>query len=314
MKAPAPPLAGLRFALVGPGRVGASLAVWATAAGARAVAIAGRPGSPAAARLAIRLEARAVELDALDSSGCDLLLLALPDAELGAAAGRLAVRAQAAVALHTAGALGVSVLAPIAAAGSAVGSVHPLRAFPALEPDPDGARGTFFALDGDPAAVALGARLATAFGASSGTVPEPARLLYHFAATLAAGGLATLVAAAFDLAERAGVPAAARMGYAALARGALEAALAAEDPADAITGPAARGDIATLDGHLEALATTAPELLPLAVALARETLRQRARRTPPGPAQEALAERLARPDLLDRARDRVLTSPFKSRG
>lgn len=314
MNASAPPLAGLRFALVGPGRVGASLARWAAAAGARAVAIAGRPGSPAAARLAIRLEARAVELDALDSSGCDLLLLALPDAELAAAAGRLAARAQAAVALHTAGALGASVLAPLAAAGSAVGSFHPLRAFPAPEPELAAARGTFFALDGDPAARALGARLAAAFDARCGEVPESARLLYHFAATLAAGGLATLVAAAFDLAERAGVPSAARPGYAALARGALEAALAADDPADAITGPAARGDVATLDGQLEALAASAPELLPLAVALARETLRQRARRTPPGPAQNALAERLARPDLLDRQRDRVLTSPLKSRG
>lgn len=310
--APTPPLAGLRFALVGPGRVGSSLACWAVAAGARAVAVAGRPGSPAAGELAARLGARAESLETLDAGGCGLLLLALPDAELAGAAELLAARAPAAVALHTAGALGASVLAPLRAAGAATGSFHPLRAFPDAERDPAAARGTFFALDGDPAAVELGRRLAAAFGAEAAEVPEDARSLYHFAATLVAGGVATLAAAAHDVAARAGVPGAAWPGYAALARGALEAALAAADPADAITGPAARGDVATVERHLAALAATAPDLVPLAVALARATLAQRERRVAPGPSQRALAERLERADLLDRPRDRVLTSPGKA--
>ncbi len=311
MSAPAPPLDGFVFALAGPGRVGASLAHWAVAAGARLRAVAGRPGSDRAVALARELDARAVALESLASSDCDLLLVALPDADLAAAAATLAARRQAPVALHVAGALGASVLAPLRAAGGAVGSLHPLRAFAAVEPDPAAARGVFFAIDGDPAALALARRLATALGGVAGEVPESVRPLYHFAATLVAGGATTLVAAALDLAARAGVPAAARDGYAELARGALEAALAATDPADAITGPAARGDLATWERQVAALAAAAPELVPLAVALGRETLRQRARRAPLGPAQKALAEWLESSELLDHPRDRVLTSRQK---
>ncbi|MBZ0102344.1 MAG: DUF2520 domain-containing protein, partial [Thermoanaerobaculia bacterium] len=108
---------------------------------------------------------------------------------------------RARVALHVAGALGAGVLAPLAATGIAVGTFHPLRAFPAVEPDPAAAAGCFFALDGDPRARSLGRRLAEALGGESAVVPEEARTIYHLAATLAAGGVATVLAAAADLAR-----------------------------------------------------------------------------------------------------------------
>jgi len=303
-----PRLDGTRFALAGPGRVGTSLARWLAARGARPIAIAGRPGSRAAARLAAELGGRAVTIGKLTSADADLLLLALPDAVLSAAAADLAHRAQAAIVLHTAGALSFEVLAPLAAAGTATGGWHPLRAFPEASSDPADAHGVFFALDGAPAALEAGRRFAEALGAESGPVPASARPLYHFAATLAAGGVTTLLACATDLACRLGLPDAARAGYAELARGALAAAAAAADPADAITGPAARGDVATIERHLEALERAAPDLVALALEVARATLAQRARREPPNDGRRALAERLERAELLDRPKVRVLTS------
>jgi predicted short-subunit dehydrogenase-like oxidoreductase (DUF2520 family) len=256
------PLAGLRFSLAGPGKVGSSLARWAVAAGAEMVAAAGR-GS----------------LDRLETAGQDLLLLALPDAALLPAAAVLARRPQAAVALHTSGSLDASVLAPLRAAGSAVGSLHPLKAFPEPLPDPAEARGVFFAVDGDPAARELAKRLAAAWGGVPGEVPPAARPLYHFAATLAAGGVVTLLAAAGEIAGRLGLPEAVTRGYLELARGAVAAAgrtLDADRPlAAAITGPVARGDAATMARQLAALQASAPDALPLAHAIARETLRQR---------------------------------------
>jgi predicted short-subunit dehydrogenase-like oxidoreductase (DUF2520 family) len=255
------PLAGLSFALVGPGRVGRSLAAWAEARGARCTAVAGRS-----------------DVADLASAGCGLLLLAVPDAALAGVAAALARRPQAAVALHTAGSLDAEVLAPLRAAGSSVGSLHPLKAFPVPLPDPEQARGVFFAVDGDPAARDLAFRLATAWGAEAAEVPAAARTLYHFAATLAAGGVVTLLAAADEIAGRLGLPDAVVRGYLELARGALTATIAAHEvgraPADALTGPAARGDSATIARQLEALAGLAPEKLGLVVELARETLRQ----------------------------------------
>jgi predicted short-subunit dehydrogenase-like oxidoreductase (DUF2520 family) len=258
------PLVGLRFSLAGPGKVGSSLASWAVAAGAELVAMAGRG-----------------VLGELATGGQDLLLLALPDAELPAAAAELARRPQAAVALHTSGSLDASVLAPLRAAGSAVGSLHPLKAFPEPLPDPAEARGVFFAVDGDPPARELAARLAAAWGAVPGEVPPDARPLYHFAATLAAGGVVTLLAAAGELGEQLGLPAAVTRGYLELARGAVAAASRSLDAgrplAAAITGPVARGDAATLRRQLAALRASAADKLPLVRALAAETAHQRQR-------------------------------------
>lgn len=264
MSAPPPPLAGLRFSVAGPGRVGSSLARWAEAAGAERVEAAGRAG-----------------LAELSTAGQDLLLIAVPDAALAEAAATLARRPQAAVALHTAGSLDASVLAPLREAGTAVGSLHPLKAFPRPLPGPAEARGVFFAVDGDPAALALARRLAGAWGSVAGEVPAEARTLYHFAATLAAGGVVTLLAVAQEIAGRLGLPGEVVRGYLELARGAVaEAIETAEDGrpvAAAITGPAARGDVETVERQLEALDRDLPEKSPLTRILLLETVAQKER-------------------------------------
>lgn len=294
------PLAGVTFCLVGPGRVGTSLASWAVARGATLDAVAGhRPG--AGAELAERLGGRTVPLAELSSGGHDLLLIAVPDPALGALAEALAGRPQAGVAVHTAGSLGASILAPLRTAGAAVGTFHPLKAFPHPVPDPAEAGGTFFALDGDPAARHLGERLAAAFGGVAGVVPEASRDLYHLAASVAAGGVATLVASAGDLARSLGLPDAVLRGYLELSRGALRALdrelaeslqpagqnlqLAGQSlqpegeparPERAITGPLARGDSATFLRELEALrraGAPADRRVLLLARLALETVR-----------------------------------------
>jgi predicted short-subunit dehydrogenase-like oxidoreductase (DUF2520 family) len=268
------PLEGLRFSLAGPGKVGASLARWAVAAGAELAAVAGRrpgaaawPGGPAVAALGD-----------LDTAGQDLLLVCVSDGAIPEVAAELARRPQARAILHTSGNRDASALAALASAGSAVGSLHPLKAFPRPLPDPAEARGVFFAVDGDPAARELAGRLAAAWGGVAAEVPPEARPLYHFAATLAAGGVTTLLAAAAEIAGLLGLPKEVAQGYVELARGAVAAAgRTLEDGrplASAITGPNARGDRATLTSHLEALHRLAPGKLPLAMFVALETLRQ----------------------------------------
>lgn len=267
-------LQGLRFSLAGPGRVGASLARWAIASGAALVSVAGRSaGAPAWEGGPPR-----IALGDLETAGQDFLLIAVSDGALASIAATLARRPQARVALHTSGSQDASVLAPLRGTGTAVGSLHPLKAFPRPLPDPREGRGVFFAVDGDADAQKLARRLAAAWGAVSAEVPPEARTLYHFAATLAAGGVTTLLAAAAEIAHRLGLPPEVAQGYVELARGAVTAAGNALDAgaplSSAITGPAARGDRATLARHLEALRHVAPDKLPLALFAALETLRQ----------------------------------------
>lgn len=263
-----PPLRGLTFSVAGPGRVGTSLAAWLEACGGRRIAAAGRQALPE-----------------LSTAGQDLLLVAVPDPVLPAVAAELARRPQAAVVLHTSGSLDAGALAPLREAGSAVGTLHPLKAFPHPLPDLEQAHGVFFAVDGDPDARDLAFRLAAAWSAEAAEVPATARSLYHFAATLAAGGVVTLLAAAEEIAERLGLPEAVTRGYLELCKGAVAAAAEAHREGhplgSALTGPVARGDRDTVARHLEALRELAPEKLPLTQALARETLRQRERATPP---------------------------------
>ncbi len=276
-----PPLRGLTFSVAGPGRVGASLAAWLETCGGRRIAAVGRAGLPE-----------------LATAGQDLLLVAVPDPVFPTVAAELARRPQAAVVLHTSGSLNAEALAPLRAGGSGVGTLHPLKAFPHPLPDLEQAHGVFFAVDGDREARDLAFRLAAAWGAEAAEVPATARSLYHFAATLAAGGVVTLLAAAEEIAERLGLPEAVTRGYLELCKGAVAAAAEAHAEGHplgaALTGPVARGDRDTVARHLAALRELAPEKLPLTRALARETLRQRERGSETGPGHREVLDELDR--------------------
>lgn len=279
--------------------MGTSLALWLTAAGAELVAVARRdPGRALDPRLPA---VPRVALAELNSAGSDLLLLAVSDPALPDVAALLAEKPQARVALHVSGPLDASVLSPLArevgsSPGSVIGTLHPLRAFPTILPRP--AAGTFYALDGDAEALLLGRRLAAAFEGQTVEVAGTARTLYHLAATLAAGGVTTVLAVLAELLESAGLPRALLAANLHLMDGALEAArqAAREEAAPeafdrAITGPAARGDVATLERQRAALLAAAPRLLDVIAALQDEALlrgrRLRGEEKPPNSAAEA---------------------------
>ena len=277
--------------------MGTSLALWLVAAGARLVAVAGRdPGRPLDGRLPA---VPRVGLADLVSVEADLLLVAVADPALAAVAELLARRPQARVVLHVSGPLDASVLAPLAAKaassvggssargsaalGSAIGTLHPLRAFPEVLPRP--AAGTVYALDGDVEALALARRLAAAFAGQTVEVAGEARTVYHLAATLAAGGVTTVLALLAELLAAAGLPRTLLAANLHLMDGALEAVRRAareeaEDPETfdraifdrAITGPAVRGDLATLARQRAALLAIAPRLLGPIAALQDEAL------------------------------------------
>jgi predicted short-subunit dehydrogenase-like oxidoreductase (DUF2520 family) len=287
-------LAGLRFAVLGAGRVGSSLAAWLAAAGAQPVRVASRSDG-AAASLASKLDAPWVPAADLASADADLLLIAVPEGILAEVATELAQRPQAPVALHPAGALPASVLTPLGAVGVAIGGFHPLMAFPRPRTDPREAAGIVFGIDGDARATALARRLAAAWQAQVVEVPEESRLLYHYAATLVAGSATTLLALAEEIAHAAGLSPAVAGGYRRLAASALEAASGVA-AADAITGPVARGDSALVLAELAALDRAVPEAGVLAAALANETLRQIALRRALLPSQEVLRSQLRTPN------------------
>ena len=270
-------LADLRLAIVGAGRVGASYAAWAHGLGAGLAAVSGRSRDRLEQLGAFGCSAPWVELEQLQTHDCDVLLVTVADPALDAVARILAQRAQAPVALHASGHFDAEVLAPLRRAGCAVGSLHPLRAFAAAAPKPPSDHGLLFAIDGDPAARDCASRLAQAFGGQAFEISGERRVLYHLAACLAAGGVATVLASVEQLMREAELPTPLIHAYLDLTRGAVDAlsdAHAAGRPlASAVTGPAARGDLATLERQQRAIDRTAPELSSFVDLLQRTTLR-----------------------------------------
>ena len=108
------------------------------------------------------------------------------------------------------------------------------------------------------------------------------RPLYHAAAVFASNFLVTTSAIAESVFAAAGVPEPAR-AMAALQRASLEN-VERLGPADALTGPAVRGDAGTIRRNLDALERHEPDLVPAYVAMARATLdlAERSGRLPPG--------------------------------
>ncbi|SJN09326.1 Ketopantoate reductase PanG [Leucobacter sp. 7(1)] len=208
--------------------------------------------------------------DGRDRSGsaADLVLLAVPDAAIPAAAAAIL---PGPLVGHLSGMTGLGALAPHEAF-----SMHPLLSVTGA--------GTPFA--GAHAAVAgstdrahaAAAELATRLGLTTFTVADPDRAAYHAAASLAANALVTLEDLAERLAATAGVP---RAALVPLARMALEN-WAVDGPA-ALTGPIARGDEATVTRQREAVADRLPGELALFDALADATRALAARRSVPTP-------------------------------
>jgi predicted short-subunit dehydrogenase-like oxidoreductase (DUF2520 family) len=178
--------------------------------------------------------------DPVTADGVGLVVLAVPDGAIAEVAA--AVAPGDAVVAHLSGSLGLDVLAPHARRAS----VHPLVALPTPEVGAERLRaGAWFAVAGDP----IAAEVVTVLGGRAVAVPDDRRAAYHAAACIASNHLVALLGQVERVAADVGVPLEA---YLDLARATVDN-VAALGPAAALTGPAARGDAATLDRHRAAL-------------------------------------------------------------
>ena len=261
--------------IVGPGRAGRALARSWIQAGGKTPTILGRLLETA--REAAELAGGGKPMAVGDVSGacCDILVLTVPDDRVGLVAEQMAARLRCRFALHLSGVLSSSILAPLAASGAAVASVHPLRAFAGGASEDW--RDAFVAVEGDAAAVEFAIALASALGADGHRLPPHARALYHAGATLAAGGAVAVLSMAVRAWTAAGLPETeARRALAGLTLDAVAAAREREF-SEAFTGAVARRDLGTIQAHRDALADL-PDVLALYAALAQETLQRTAGR------------------------------------
>jgi predicted short-subunit dehydrogenase-like oxidoreductase (DUF2520 family) len=158
------------------------------------------------------------------------------------------------------------------AAGTQVGSFHPLVAFADTERAVEALHGATIAIEADEQLAALLSRMAEALGATAVRLAPGAKAAYHAAAVLAAGGVVALLDAIATLGRVAGLDEAGALTiYGPLIEGTLANARALGIQA-ALTGPVTRGDVGTLRAHLATLRDHAPDVLDLYVAAARREI------------------------------------------
>lgn len=241
-----------RVSIVGAGRLGTALAVAlashgysiqslvarrAQSARKTATLIAGKPQLLAAKQL-------------LSLRPADLFLITVPDDQIANVAAELSGLKFTAAALHTSGALSMGVLAPLRKQGWHTGSIHPLLSVS----DTDAAlAGAFWSVEGDAAALRMGKAVVRDLGGRSFSIRSEDKPLYHAAAVMAAGNVVALFDVALEMLMQCGLSRKTARSILTPLIASTVRNLETKDPAQALTGTFARGDVEIVKRHLAAL-------------------------------------------------------------
>lgn len=247
---------------IGAGRTATALAFGLAKASYQVAAVSSRSAASAQS-LAQKVQgcrALAHPADVLQS--CEVVFLTVPDDAIASVAAALPWRpGQGAV--HCSGALSLDVLAAARERGALVGALHPLQTFATRDASNYGLAGVTFAIEGEGSLGHWLEEVVRRMEGHSIHLSPQHRPLYHASAVMSCGYMATLLEAACTLWETMGFSREeAVKALLPLARGTLDN-VEAQGARDAATGPITRGDTGTVRRHLAALATGAPDVVPL---------------------------------------------------
>jgi len=226
-----------------------------------------------------------VPLVDLQPNSATVFLITTSDASLAPIAADLAKRGsgkspwKGKVVLHTCGSLPSAVLRPLKLRGAAIGSLHPYQTVPSPEAGVRNLRGGFWALEGDRPALRVARDWVRRWGGVTFSIRPEQKTLYHLSAFIVCPTTVTLMAQAARLLKQAGVPP--KVSRPMLRRFVTETAknFAELGARRALTGPAVRGDWATIGRHLAALRRSAPEFVPVYQSLLQAMLRLAGKKT-----------------------------------
>ncbi len=208
----------------------------------------------------------------------DLILITTPDTEIAVTAEKLAglkmVKAGRPVILHTSGSLSSEILAPLKAAGCAVGSLHPLASISAPGLGLKRFKNAYFCVEGDKKAQQTARQIAAELGGKAFSLETKFKPLYHAAAVMTSGHTTALFSVAVELLTKCGLSGAkAKSILLPLLLGTAEN-LRKQSPAEALTGTFARVDVDAFERHIKLLAENADQnTIEIYLELARVSLK-----------------------------------------
>lgn len=262
----------LEIGFVGAGKVGSALAILLQRAGYRIAGVASRTGE-SANKLATRLNCPVLSKEDV-AKRSEVLFITTSDDAIASVAQEIAEKdgfCSGQIVLHMSGAHTAQLLEPAADKGAITISVHPIQSFASVEQAITLIPGTYFSIEGDTRGYSFAQEMVEKLGGKHFILDSNSKVLYHAAASVASNYLVGLLKTALDLLAAAGVPEEVRLpAFLPLVEGTLKNTKKLGIP-QALTGPISRGDLGTLEKHLDAMKEL-PELLSVYRALGLVTV------------------------------------------
>ena len=242
----------LRVGVIGTGRAGSVIGAALHRVGHEVVAVAAVSELSRLRAQALLPDVPIVDIDHVVAA-CDLVLVAIPDDALAGLLEGLAASGSVKPGqfwVHLSGRYGTDVMAPVVALGALPLAIHPVMSFTGTSMDLQRLEECPFGVTAPDELRSAAEALVIEIGGDPIWVPEDKRVLYHAALAFGSNYLITLVAQSAALLSQAGIEEPRRV-LAPLLSASLDNAVRLGD--QALTGPVARGDAASVKAHLEVL-------------------------------------------------------------
>lgn len=264
----------IKFGIIGTGMVGTAIGVLLKKAGHDIVHVFDR--NKAALRRAVQLTgATAAEDSSLMADSVTCMIITTPDGKILSACENLsqntAIRGK--YFFHMSGAGGPDLLLPAKRAGASVAVIHPLQSFSSIEGAIANLPGSYFGVTADARSRKTAFRIVNDLQGTPLEISPLQKPLYHAAACVASNYFVTLMHVVETLCQTCGINASdARKAFLPLVAGSLKN-IGQYGSVSALTGPIARGDVDTIQKHLEALRHDAGDFIPFYTELGKITVR-----------------------------------------
>ena len=261
----------LKLGFIGAGTVGTALAARLSGRGYPVVAVSSLSRASAQKLAQAAGGCRVFDDNQTVADNAEFIFITTPDDAIAFVVSKVSWRPGQSV-VHCSGADSTDILQPAKEAGAKVGAFHPLQTFASPRQAMKNIPGSTFALEAEEPLLSTLKDMAVALDGQWVELKASDKVLYHAAAVLACNYMVTLTKLATDLWQTFDVPQEkATKALVPLLRGTLHNIETIGIP-NCLTGPIARGDIGTINKHLDALKTTAPNLVSTYCELGRQTI------------------------------------------
>ena len=242
----------ITIGLIGAGITGTALAVRLAQQGYHVIAVSSR-SLVSAENLAGRLNDCKVCMTAQEVADlAQFVFITTPDDVISKVANEVKWHKDQNI-VHCSGAHSTDIIETAETSGAHIGCFHPLQTFAGIEQAIDNIPGSTFAIEAEGDLLTALKKMASAMKGDWIILNAGDKVLYHAAAVFACNYMVTLVKLATDLWQHFGVPQGQSIkALMPLLRGTLNNIENVGLP-NCLTGPIARGDLGTIEKHLEAL-------------------------------------------------------------